>query len=142
MPGKAGDEIDEASAQQRFPAGQADLAHPELAEGVDGALDLVEGEDVLLRQPGVVLLRHAVGAAQVAAIDDGEAETFEGPAEEIVGRAGVGVSAHAVEQGRSEVRDRRAPKPFGDRVEGVVDPLVIHRFRGLPQACRRDRPGC
>ena len=97
--GKAGDEIDEAAAQQGFPAREADLAHPEFAEGVDGALDLVEGEDVLLGQPCVGLLRHAVGAAQVAAVDDGEAQTFERAAEEIVNRAAVGVRAHAEVRG-------------------------------------------
>ena len=44
-------------------------------------VDLFEGEDRLARQPDVFLLRHAVPAAHVAAIRNGDSETPKRTAE-------------------------------------------------------------
>jgi hypothetical protein len=43
-----------------------------MKELIDETLDLLELQDVLARQPEVVLLRHAVLAAKIAAIGDRE----------------------------------------------------------------------
>jgi hypothetical protein len=56
------------AAEQRLAARQADLVHAEREEDVDERARLFEMEDVLPRQPDVVVLRHAVLAAQVAAV--------------------------------------------------------------------------
>ncbi len=67
---QAANQIRQVAAQQRFAAGQTDLVHAERREDVDQPLDLFEVEDVFARQPDVVRLRHAVAAAQVAAVGD------------------------------------------------------------------------
>ena len=64
------DERRQVAAQERLAAGQAQPVHAERDEDVDERADLLEVQDVLARQPGVVLLRHAVRAAQVAAVGD------------------------------------------------------------------------
>ena len=65
--------------QQRLAAGQPDLVDAERREDVDQRLDLLEVQDVLARQPHVVLLRHAVAAAQVAAVGDRQAQVPQRP---------------------------------------------------------------
>ena len=56
---------------------QADPVDAQVREDSDEPGDLLEVEDVLPRQPGVVLLRHAVSAAQVAPVGDREAQVPE-----------------------------------------------------------------
>ena len=58
------------AAEQRLAAGQADLVDAEREEDVDERAGFLEMQDVLARQPDVVLLRHAVFAAEVAAVGD------------------------------------------------------------------------
>ncbi len=68
--GEARDERREVAAQQRLAAGEPDLVHAEADEHVHELFDLLELQDVLARQPHVVLLGHAVAAAQVAPVGD------------------------------------------------------------------------
>jgi hypothetical protein len=67
----------EVLAHERLTAGQPHLFHAEVDEGVDQPTGLLEVEDVPARQPDVVLLWHAVGAPQVAAVGDRDAQVAQ-----------------------------------------------------------------
>ena len=77
----------EVLAQQRLAAGQPDLAHAVRDEQRGDARDLLEGQQRRMRQEGVVLvehfLRHAVAAAEVAAVGDRDAQVAQRPAERV-----------------------------------------------------------
>jgi hypothetical protein len=78
--GDAGDrgehpgEIREVAAHERLAAGQAHVVDAHLGEQSDEADDLLEGQDVVALEPGEPLGRHAVLAAEVAAVGDRHAE--------------------------------------------------------------------
>ena len=75
----------EVATEQRLAAGDAELLHAEVDEHARDALDLLEGQELAARQEAVVvpedLLRHAVDAAEVAAVGDGDPEIANRPAE-------------------------------------------------------------
>ena len=73
----------DVAAEQRLAARQPHLVHAEIEEQVDQLLDLLEMEDVLARQPEILLLRHAVEAAQVASVGDREPQVPERPAVDV-----------------------------------------------------------
>src|SRR6476469_1210315 len=81
------DERLEVAAEQRLAAGQADLGDACCQEQPRQALDLLEGQQLLAAQKHEVvaehLLRHAVGAAEVAAIGDRDAQIAERPCESV-----------------------------------------------------------
>ncbi len=58
------------TAEQRLAAGQAHFVHAEREKDVDQCARLLEVQDVFARQPDVVVLRHAVLAAKIAAVGD------------------------------------------------------------------------
>ena len=68
------DHMLDAAPQQRFATGQADLLHTQPGEQSGQSLDLFEAEQLGARQEGIPLVeyfaRHAVGAAQIAAVGD------------------------------------------------------------------------
>ena len=84
--GEPADQIGQVAAQQRLASGQPHLVDAERGEDVDQRLDFLEVQDVFARQPDVVRLRHAVAAAQVAAIRHRQAQVPQ--------RAMVGVEEH------------------------------------------------
>ena len=62
-----GEPLDEARqvlAKKRFTAGQT-CFHADVDERIDEAVDLLELQDVVARQPDIVLLRHAVLATRL-----------------------------------------------------------------------------
>ena len=69
------------SGQQRFAAGEPDFFHAERDEDAADAREFLEGEDVILRQKIVAasedFLRHAVAAAEIAPVRDGQAQVAE-----------------------------------------------------------------
>jgi hypothetical protein len=71
----------EVLAQERLSAGKAHLARAGVEEHVHEAVNLFESQDVLTREPGVVLLRHAVLTAKIAPIGDREPQIGERPVE-------------------------------------------------------------
>jgi hypothetical protein len=75
-------------AQQRLAAGEADLLRAERGERAREAHDLLEGEDLAVRQERIVGIehfpRHAVAAAEVAPIGHRDAQVAK-PAAERVG---------------------------------------------------------
>ena len=74
-------ELGKVAAQQRFASREPDLVDTHVQEHVDEALDLLELEDVLARQPHVVLLRHAVAAPEVAAVGHRQPQVAQGALE-------------------------------------------------------------
>src|SRR5262249_59635454 len=85
-PGPAGEERHEAgevAPQERLAAGETEAVDAERREDGDERVDLLEGEQVLALEPDVLLLRHAVLAAEVAAVGDREAQVAEGTVETI-----------------------------------------------------------
>ncbi len=69
QPAEAADEMHDVAADERLAAGQAQLPHAEANEGRADALQLLEAQDLRLRQEGHVL-RHAIDAAEIAAVGD------------------------------------------------------------------------
>ena len=68
-------------------AGEPDLRHAQLGEHPHQPRDLLERQDLVPRQEGVVgaedLARHAVRAAEVAAVGDGDPQVAQAPSEAV-----------------------------------------------------------
>ena len=81
------DEALELLAEQRLAAGEADLLDAERDERARDALELLEAQQLLaVHEPVVVAedrLRHAVGAAEVAAVGDRDAQVADRAAERV-----------------------------------------------------------
>ena len=79
------DEALEVAADERLAAGDPDLARAERDERARDAGDLLERQQLLAVEEAVVaavhLLRHAVGAAEVAAVGDRDAQVAQRAAE-------------------------------------------------------------
>jgi hypothetical protein len=75
------DEAVDPAPQQRLAAGEADLARAVRVEDAREPHDLLEREDLRVRQEGVVgaedLARHAVRAAEIAAVGDRDAQVVQ-----------------------------------------------------------------
>ena len=76
------DQAQHVLPHQRLAAGQADALDAEADEGAAEAVQLLQAQDLGLGQEGHVL-RHAVDAAEVAAIGDRDAEIGDPSAERI-----------------------------------------------------------
>ena len=87
------DKVDEGSAQQGFTAGEADLLDAQVDHDRDQPEQLRVGEHLRLGHPVQPLGRHAIGAAQVAAIGHRDTEIATDSAE-AVEEAGLGSSGH------------------------------------------------
>lgn len=88
-------DADQAGAQQRLTAGEADLRDAQGAHGyVDQADDLVVAEQVGLGQPLQTLLGHAVRAAQIAPVGQRDPQ--------VGGHSAVGVDEHVGPLPRSD----------------------------------------
>jgi hypothetical protein len=74
------DQRREFAPHQRLAAGQADGVDAETGEEADESLDLLEGEDFVTRDPVHPLGRHAVAAAEVAAVGDRHPQIADQPA--------------------------------------------------------------
>ena len=74
--------VDHVAPHQRLAAGDADLVGAQPDEGGAEPVQLLQRQQVPLRQERHVL-RHAVDAAKVAAVGDRNAEVGDGPAERI-----------------------------------------------------------
>ena len=89
MPVEIADQIGQIRAQQRLAAGEPQLAHAEAREQAREAHDLLEGQALVRFQESIVLvellLRHAVGAAEIAAIHHGNAQIVQRTTESIEG---------------------------------------------------------
>ena len=87
---EARDERLEVTPYQRLASGEAELAHTERDEDPREPLDLLEGKELRaleeLPVPAVDLLGHAVDAAEVAAVGDGDAQVAQRPAHAVEGR--------------------------------------------------------
>ena len=70
----------EVAPHERLAAGQPHVAHAHLGEQPDEPRDLLEREDPVALQPRQPLRRHAVLAAEVAAVGDGDAHVADRPA--------------------------------------------------------------
>ena len=85
--GELRDQELEVAAQQRLAARDPELLHAELDEDARDALDLLERQELAPRQEAVVapedLLRHAVDAAEVAAVRDRDPQIAQRPAERV-----------------------------------------------------------
>jgi len=104
--GQHPDQARQLTPQERLAACQPHLVHAQLDEDVHERRDLPEVEDLRAREPRVVFLGHAVVAAQVAAVGDGEPEVAERAPVGVVEThqatpAGVAASANARSHSRS-----------------------------------------
>ena len=81
------DEFGQIRAQQRFAAGQPNLLHAQLHEQSRQPGDLIERQTLGGLQKTIVIMeglpRHAVRAAEVAAIHDRNAQVVQRPAQRI-----------------------------------------------------------
>ncbi len=73
-------ELREVAAHERLAAGEADVGDAHRGEQRHQALDLLEREDLRALEPREPLGRHAVLAAEVAAVGHREAQVADGPA--------------------------------------------------------------
>jgi hypothetical protein len=87
---EARDEALEVAAQERLTARQAHLRDSEVLCGAHDPLELLERQEFALREPGVLLLGHAVPTPQVAAVRDREPQAAERAPVQIVGGGGGG----------------------------------------------------
>src|SRR5215468_3039815 len=80
------DQRRQVAPQERLAAGEPDLVDAEIHEDVDERAELLEVEDLLARQPDVVLLGHAVAAAQVAAVGHRDPEVAQRTLKDVADR--------------------------------------------------------
>jgi len=83
MPGTRGDHAGErgdVGAHERLAAGQANLVYTHRRRGFDHGDDLFERQNLVARQPLHAFFRHAIHAAQIAEIGDGNTEIREAAA--------------------------------------------------------------
>ena len=66
-------------AHQRFAAGQPDLVDAHRREQADEPFDLLEAENLVAAKPLESLRGHAVTAAEVAPVGDGDADASDLP---------------------------------------------------------------
>ena len=78
---EGGDEVRQSVAHQRLAAGEPQAAHPQGGENTHQGRDLLIAEDVTVGHPADALLGHAVYAAQIAPVGDGNAQIIDGPSE-------------------------------------------------------------
>ena len=108
------DQVGQVAADERLAAGDPQLLDAERDERPGRPLDLLEAQDLVARQERVVLaedlLGHAVGAPEVAAIGDRDAQVAHRPAER-VGRSGSAIEgrggvhrAHGSPEARADAR--------------------------------------
>ena len=87
IPVKSPIKISEIGAQQRLAAGEPQLAHAQRGEQFRQAHDFIEGQTFVRIQKLVILvkllLRHAVGAAEIATVHDRDAQVMQRAAEPI-----------------------------------------------------------
>ena len=83
----------EVLAKERLAAGEPHAVDAEVGEDSDEARQFFKGEQFLARQPDVILFRHAVDAAQIAAVGDRDAQAAASgrPSKSRKGSCGVGV---------------------------------------------------
>jgi hypothetical protein len=81
------DEVGQVAPQQRLTPGQADLAHAEADEDRDEPRELLERQQFSALEEREVLTedlaRHAVAAAEVAAVGDRDTQVTQRTAEQI-----------------------------------------------------------
>jgi len=91
--GEPGDQLGQALAQQRFSAGDPQLAHADAHETAHETLDLVEGQSRGRVEAMIVrdaIGRHAVGTAEIAGLDHRQAQVAQGTAQRVA-REAVGL---------------------------------------------------
>jgi hypothetical protein len=121
------DQVLEVAAQQRLAAGDADLLDALVDEDFRDAHDLLEGQQLLARQEGVIVvedfLRHAIHAAEIAAVGDRDAQVAHAAAAP-VDQLALG------RRGEVAARRQRGPDHSGDGDDaGVVHGRTISRAR-------------
>ena len=146
--GDAGDaaqprhQLGQLRPQQRLATGQAQLAHAQLGGQPAQPLDLVEAEPLVVAQEGEMLavgrLRHAVRAAEIAAIHHRDAQVVQRPAALVQRRRrraanlGNGVRIGHVTSDEERLRCRQAQHA----------PTAPVRPRRRCAAARKNRPTC
>jgi hypothetical protein len=83
------DQDREIGANEGLATGHLQAPHPQADERCEQSRELLEGEELVLREPRQALERHAVRAAEVAPVGDGDPE--------VVGDAVEGVDQRSVE---------------------------------------------
>ena len=80
-------EFSHSAPQERFAAGDAQLADPAADEGADDAVEFGQSQELIFAQENVVVVenlrRHAVGATQIAAIRERNAQITHRAGEKI-----------------------------------------------------------
>src|SRR6185436_20285768 len=114
----------QVGADRGLAAGDLERAHAEANEQREDPRQLLEGQELILRQPGEPFRGHAVGASEVAAIRDRDAQVVGNPIERVDERA----------IGRSGKEVGHAPPGYPgvtSTVSGRVDLLSIAPMRVL-----------
>ena len=104
------DKCRQIAAEQRLAASQPHLVDAKEQELIDEPLDLFELKDVFARQPEVVLLRHAVLAAQVAPVGDRQPQVRQRPVMRV--KNGHGCPSYRSGRGQARIcaaKRRRTP---------------------------------
>jgi hypothetical protein len=77
------DELGKVGPHQRLAAGEAELVHAQASRDPSEPLDLLEREQLMPRLEADVLVRHAIEAADVAAICDADPQVRMNAAQRI-----------------------------------------------------------
>jgi hypothetical protein len=88
-------QVRQVTAEKRLSAREPNLVDPELREDLDQLLDLLERQEVRPAEPRVLLLRHAVLAAEIAPVRHRHPEVPKRAAERVL-RAGREGQLHRI----------------------------------------------
>ena len=107
------DQVGQVTPDERLATRDPELVDAERHEDPGDPLDLLEAQDLVLRQERVVppedLLGHAIGAPEIAPIGHRDPQVAHGPAER-VGRPGAGIAgSRGIHQGHGSPERRERP---------------------------------
>ncbi len=120
VPAERPEQGHDAAPHQRLAAGETQLAHAQPHEGGAHAVELFQRQNLGFGQEGHVF-RHAIDAAKVAPIRDGDAEIADVPAERINHGTRLGQTSMA-----TGLRYSAPPGKVAPLVGGVVPALAPH----------------
>ena len=139
--GQAGGELRQIAAQQRFAAGQPDALDALAGKDTGEPLELVEAQPLAGFVVALETFGHAVGAAQVAAVGDGQPQIADvsaqavdehrvlvwskGPGRRASGRSGKAAGVQKLFETANTTRWSKIFRPAGEPYTLWVEPMSV-----------------